>query len=250
MRLLFLVDVFFELIMKKQTFDQWKNTYQLYGDYTKLVKRNRMHNFCKTTYKNLCSIWPKLDICIYILSIIVLMYIHLSWFIYFSADSREPKKSISYRPFSKGFYIFPPVFFKGGHIFWHSRKSTYIVGWFTKKTTNPPKKGKNMRNTEISKQSTQLLGVPAVDSGGFWSPSEGWISSSYLQDCSGWRFSSWSWTSCQRCSEGYSRGKPRNKPHGCRKGMGMMGMISGVEVGVSWVSWLGWVGCWFLAGWL
>ena len=119
----------------------------------------------------------------------------------------------------------PTPFFQGGDIFFLTLPEVNdLVGWFTKKNYHiTPPKGKTWEPPKYPNKAPSCWGFQPLTLGVFWFPRRGGFNSSYPEDCSGWRFSSWSWTSCQRCSEGYSRGKPRNKPQGCRKGMGLMG---------------------------
>ena len=78
----------------------------------------------------------------------------------------------------KDFTSSPPVFARGD-IFFLTLPEVNLVGWFTNKTTTP-KQEKHEKHRNIQTKH-QLLGVPAVDSGGFWSPQRGGSPSSYLR---------------------------------------------------------------------
>ena len=137
------------------------------------------------------------------------MYIHLSWFIYLL------KKLSTYDSWELTVHL-PPSWAKG---------EVNLFGRFTKKTFPTPRKEKHEKHRHIQRKHRFV--------GGFQPLTRVFFGGS--QDRSGWRFSSWSRTSGQRCSEGYSRERPETNH---------------TDVGKAWV-WGLFLGlCWGFLGYL
>ncbi len=175
-----------------------------YGDCDKLVKGNGMQRFLLKTTIYLCQMWPSFILYLHSEHCHFDSYIHLSW-----ASFLLNKNLYNYD--SCILTVQSSTVLEEDFTSW----STFLKG--EGDTILHPRARVNQRLgkgvVHVSRQippAQQFLGahVFRCSHGGVDKPPKKWWISNRSQDCTGWRFSSWSRTSCQRCSKGYSRENP------------------------------------------